>query len=88
MIKQSFPSKNNSQIPIIKTESFDNNSVMINCDTGSVNNLHAMTTEDKTGFTTMTPQEIAIWIDKRSRLVFPIAFLIFNIFYWSFVLSI
>ena len=37
------------------------------------------------GWTTMKPQEISNWIDKRSRLVFPVAFLIFNIFYWSFV---
>lgn len=36
-------------------------------------------------WTTMTPQEIAIWIDKRSRIVFPCAFLVFNLFYWSFV---
>ncbi|XP_012169554.1 pH-sensitive chloride channel 2-like isoform X1 [Bombus affinis] len=36
-------------------------------------------------FTTMTPQEIAQWIDRRSRIVFPVAFIIFNILYWSFI---
>lgn len=36
-------------------------------------------------FTTMTPQEIAQWIDKRSRIVFPVSFIVFNILYWSFI---
>lgn len=36
-------------------------------------------------FTTMTPQEIAQWIDKRSRIVFPVSFIIFNLLYWSFI---
>lgn len=35
---------------------------------------------------TMTPQEIANWIDRRSRLVFPVAFVIFNILYWTWTL--
>ena len=37
------------------------------------------------GITTMTPQQIAQWIDKRSRIFFPIGFIVFNIFYWTFV---
>ncbi|KAL0269984.1 UNVERIFIED_CONTAM: hypothetical protein PYX00_007546 [Menopon gallinae] len=37
------------------------------------------------GFTTMTPQEIANWIDRRSRVVFPAAFIFFNFLYWGFV---
>jgi hypothetical protein len=36
-------------------------------------------------FTTMTPQQIAKWIDKRSRVLFPVAFLVFNIVYWGFI---
>lgn len=40
---------------------------------------------EKHGWTTMTPQEIAYWIDRRSRVLFPCAFLVFNIFYWTFV---
>lgn len=37
------------------------------------------------GFTTMTPQQIAQWIDRRSRVLFPVAFLLFNVLYWGFV---
>lgn len=47
------------------------------CGTPELNERH--------GWTTMTPQEIAYWIDRRSRLLFPCAFLVFNIFYWTFV---
>ncbi|KAK6639337.1 hypothetical protein RUM43_007609 [Polyplax serrata] len=37
------------------------------------------------GLTTMTPQEIATWIDRRSRLWFPASFILFNLLYWGFV---
>ncbi|XP_053607612.1 pH-sensitive chloride channel 2 isoform X2 [Plodia interpunctella] len=36
-------------------------------------------------WTQMTPQEIATWIDKRSRVMFPVLFIFFNIIYWTFV---
>lgn len=39
-------------------------------------------------WTTMTPQEVAIWIDNKSRILFPVSFLIFNILYWSFVYAL
>ena len=38
-----------------------------------------------TSFTTMTPHQIAKWIDKRSRVLFPVSFLVFNIVYWGFI---
>jgi hypothetical protein len=34
-------------------------------------------------FTSMTPQQIAKWIDTRSRIIFPVSFFIFNILYWG-----
>ena len=33
----------------------------------------------------MSPQEIAKWIDRRSRIAFPTSFLIINVLYWSFI---
>jgi hypothetical protein len=41
--------------------------------------------EGGTSFTTMTPHQIAKWIDKRSRVLFPVSFLVFNIIYWGFI---
>ncbi|XP_055375752.1 pH-sensitive chloride channel 2-like isoform X2 [Condylostylus longicornis] len=63
---------------IIRTES--QNDVHIEND-GNNNGFN----EASLGWTTMTPKEVANWIDRRSRTLFPVAFLIFNILFWSFV---
>ncbi|XP_062706760.1 pH-sensitive chloride channel 2-like isoform X1 [Aedes albopictus] len=91
----SFPSKTNSLLPIITTshaDSVDNRngnvSIKIEDTSGSTTDLSKINEQSNingNGWTTMTPQEIAIWIDKRSRFVFPVCFFVFNIFYWSFV---
>ncbi|XP_019880945.1 pH-sensitive chloride channel 2 isoform X2 [Aethina tumida] len=39
-------------------------------------------------WTTMTPQEVANWIDKKSRIVFPACFVLYNLLYWSFVYAL
>ncbi len=36
----------------------------------------------KNMFREMTSEEIAIWIDDKAKIVFPVAFVVFNIFYW------
>ncbi|XP_058974514.1 pH-sensitive chloride channel 2-like [Musca domestica] len=36
-------------------------------------------------WSTMTPHEVSLWIDRKARFLFPVAFIIFNAFYWTFV---
>lgn len=80
-------------LPIITTQSADTVSITSNPNsTGHVINMddnNKDSSNNKTGdnatFTTMTPQEIAMWIDRRSRFLFPLMFLGFNCLYWTFV---
>ncbi|EDX10856.1 pH-sensitive chloride channel 2 [Drosophila simulans] len=75
-------------LPIIRTECAEADTVSI-C-SARTNNDHIVDVDkDKKDtpptFTTMTPQEIAMWIDRRSRFLFPAMFLAFNALYWTFV---
>ncbi|KAI8041292.1 pH-sensitive chloride channel 2 [Drosophila gunungcola] len=73
-------------LPIIKTECADTVSI---CSERTTNDHIVDMDKDKKDtpptFTTMTPQEIAMWIDRRSRFLFPAMFLAFNALYWTFV---
>lgn len=40
---------------------------------------------NRAGWTTLTPQEISYWIDAKARVLFPMSFLVFNAFFWTFV---
>ncbi|KAB0791640.1 hypothetical protein PPYR_03440 [Photinus pyralis] len=81
----SFPST--MEIPKIQTETENDLMSMDSQLTIPVPSSHSnnKTSEKLQKWTSMTPQEVAIWIDKRSRLVFPCAFIVFNMFYWAFV---
>ncbi|XP_034657395.1 glycine receptor subunit alpha-4 [Drosophila subobscura] len=73
-------------LPIIKTECAD--TVSISSERMSNEHIIDIDKEKKETpptFTTMTPQEIAMWIDRRSRFLFPVMFLAFNALYWTFV---
>ncbi|ALC47833.1 CG11340 [Drosophila busckii] len=36
-------------------------------------------------FATMTPKEVSLWIDRKMRFVFPLAFIVFNALFWTLV---
>ncbi|OWR47009.1 neurotransmitter gated ion channel [Danaus plexippus plexippus] len=73
----SFPSALN--LPTITTQSYDD------LTGGRGRPGSEGSDEPKHTWTQMTPQEIATWIDKRSRVLFPLLFILFNIIYWTFV---
>ncbi|XP_028043941.1 glycine receptor subunit alphaZ1-like [Bombyx mandarina] len=78
----SFPSALN--LPTITTQSFDG--LMGSPSSKSHNGSEDSDEPPKRHtWTTMTPQEIATWIDKRSRILFPLMFIFFNVIYWTFV---
>lgn len=77
----SFPSAMN--LPTITTQSFDE--LIGQGGKQQRGGSEGSDEPPKHNWTTMTPQEIATWIDKRSRILFPLMFIVFNIFYWTFV---
>lgn len=79
---QSFPSAMN--LPTITTQSFDD-LIGQGGKQQRGNGSEGSDEPPKHNWTTMTPQEIATWIDKRSRIMFPLLFIVFNILYWTFV---
>ncbi|KAI8435975.1 hypothetical protein MSG28_004127 [Choristoneura fumiferana] len=76
----SFPSALN--LPTITTQSYDE---LVGGGGGQAGSEGSDEPPKHHTWTTMTPQEIATWIDKRSRVMFPLLFLLFNIIYWTFV---
>lgn len=41
--------------------------------------------KNRNGWTTLTPEELSQWIDAKARVLFPVSFLVFNAFFWTFV---
>ncbi|CAG9767208.1 unnamed protein product [Ceutorhynchus assimilis] len=72
-------SSNSLNVPTITTTSDDGQNP--NPDSGCP-------TPTQQAWAEMTPQEVAIWIDRKARVVFPVLFLVYNLLYWSFVYAL
>ncbi|KAF7278651.1 hypothetical protein GWI33_008101 [Rhynchophorus ferrugineus] len=75
-------------VPIIRTPTNGQDESITVDDDNSLPRSEKQAKEVHVTWTTMTPQEVAIWIDKRARIVFPVCFLFFNLVYWSFVYAL
>lgn len=70
--------------PVICPDPEPLDNISINVPTMSANKINGAAGTAGSWFT-LTPQEIAQWIDRRSRIAFPVAFLVFNCLYWFYV---
>ncbi|XP_030370673.1 glycine receptor subunit alphaZ1 isoform X2 [Scaptodrosophila lebanonensis] len=54
-------------------------------DGGSTMQLTQTPPRSNQTFATMTPKEVSLWIDRKMRFVFPLAFIVFNALFWTLV---
>ncbi|XP_036346286.1 pH-sensitive chloride channel 2-like [Rhagoletis pomonella] len=52
-----------------------------------MNGINANGTYDEK-WSTMTPHEASLWIDRKARFVFPLSYIIFNAIYWTLIFSL
>lgn len=80
-IKENEETANNSQVTSFTTQDNNRNmDVVVTLEEGLDNEA-----KNRTGWTTLTPQELSQWIDAKARVLFPMSFLVFNAFFWTFV---